>query len=240
MILQYINVNGFYKTGPKTGQNPHGVTTARQIITRLFATHQPDLLFLAEFDLNSPAGLAATNLLAQQGYYPLYPNGEQRIAPWYTSCVVGFCRQRLTSAPSPAGALAYKWNQVQLGGHCVVGVHIPSSLHQRGRACAFWQAMCRHRSQNSHSKLIYLGDMNVFDNGTPGKAYFNRLCAHMQDGWRLCNPNSSEENGYTCLTGKRIDYALLANIGPGARVTCDQSYYQTGLTDHALLTLYLP
>jgi len=129
----------------------------------------------------------------------------------------------------------------------ILGVHIPDSKYYQKESECYWENLdwySNKRKDNSKHKSVVIGDMNVFDEGTKSKEYFNKLTKHvggreplLYDAWWMMNEGN--KNKSTFENGKRIDYILLSEVlKSNVRwVNCDDSVISRQTSDHAILSV---
>lgn len=120
----------------------------------------------------------------------------------------------------------------------IVGVHIPDSSHQLEDAKDFWQCLESHYQKNISNKVIYIGDMNVFKEGTFGKKKYNKIFETAKDAWLSMGHSNDGELDYTCKYKSRIDYAILSSSMPEViEMHNHQEFFTKKLSDHSLLQI---
>lgn len=176
----------------------------------LVTKEREGILFFSEFDKYSIAGKYIIDSLEKRGYAIIYPDNRKNMDCIVDSYVVAFAKSKHLSEKSPEGSLAYKWNEIVTNGYRIVGVHIPSSVHEPKRAENFWKALHIHYDEHKKDNIIYIGDMNVYDEGTEGKKQFNKLMEVARDGWYETHHSNDKSGDFTISLGngnyKRIDY----------------------------------
>ena len=191
----------------------------------------------SEFNANSQAGKFVIDSL--KGYYPVYPNGYTKVCESYTSIVFAFAKIVKKSEPSPNCWL--KWNEILVDGYRIVGVHIPDSRYQLNDAKDFWECLESHYQKYISDRVIYIGDMNVFEEGTFGKNKLNKILKTAKDGWLIMGHSNGKEPDYTCKQGEyksRIDYAILSpNMPKILEMHNHQDFFIKRLSDHSLLQI---
>ena len=85
----------------------------------------------------------------------------------------------------------------------VVGVHVPYDTN-------YWDLILKYFKDKKDEKIIIIGDMNTYDEGTDRKEQFNKLasCGAI-DAWVEKGGKTDKES---CNSNKRIDYALMSKV----------------------------
>lgn len=238
MEVLYLNTNGFsgisHKKNSKQDKN---IDIAKIILREILDKDTPDVIYFSEFDANSKAGQEVIKNLKEKGYTAVYPNGWNYVSESYTSIVIAFVRGNIKkSEPSPQRWL--KWNEILVNDYRLVGVHIPDSSHQKSDADNFWTCLSEHYQKYRNEKLLYIGDMNVFKEGTSGKKKLDEILETAVDGWILTGHTNNQDKDFTTFYGgARIDYALLSEQlaleikGMENR----QEFYKNELSDHSAI-----
>lgn len=242
MQIAYLNINGCFDCQRKGNRNQSNSVIAEKIIDKLFCDIEPDILFFAEFDKYSTAGKYITTSLEEKGYSPIYPDNRTNMSSKVFSYVVAFSKHKHLSEKSPEGCLAYKWNEIIINEYRIIGVHILSSIHEPERVNDYWNTLHKHYFEHSEEKIIYLGDINAYDEGTEGKKQFNKLMKVAQDGWCKTHPSDNISDSFTIRLEngdfKRVDYIVLSNnISEDFIVENYQGFYKEYLSDHSLIAI---
>lgn len=242
MQVAYLNTNGFFGYQRKGKREQSNSLIAKKILDKLFECVEPDILFFAEFDKYSTAGKYIIESLEEKGYSPIYPDNRTNMSSKVFSYVVAFSKHKYPSEKSPEGCLAYKWNEIIINEYRIIGVHIPSSIHEPERANNYWDALHKHYLDHKEDKIIYIGDMNVYDEGTEGKKQFNKLMKVAQDGWNETHHSNTLTDSFTISLDngdyKRVDYVVLSNnISKVFVVENFQDFYKEYLSDHSLIAV---
>lgn len=240
MTVYYLNTNGFY--GPsgykKDSRNKYNVDNAKQILNNLFYDNagEPDIIFFSEFDVYSPAGKEVFDYLGKKGYIPVYPNNETEILCKYYSIVIAFTKQKMLSKKSPTKK-SLKWNEIQFGDYRIVGVHIPDSKNEKAEAELYWQSLKKHYGTYKNEKIIYIGDMNVFEEETVGKQYLNSILESARDAWIEKGNSNGGKADVTFINEKtRVDYVILSKNIPGNfNIINVQDIFRNKWSDHSAL-----
>lgn len=238
MEITYLNINGFCGSGKKKNEHQNNIENAKKILNDIFERFEPDILFFSEFNVNTIAGVFAIKYLKEKGYNPIYPDGYTfEKLKGYTSIVIAFAKFEKDSEHSPEDWL--KWNEILVDGYRIVGVHIPDSEKEPKRAKNFWRHVEFHYGKyHNEEKILYIGDMNVFKEGTHGKNKLNRILETAKDGWIVTGHTNNNEADYTYKYKTRIDYAILtSNIPKILEMHNCQEFYLKGLSDHSLIQI---
>lgn len=238
MEVVYLNTNGFSGVSKKDSANVKNQDMAKCILDRLFEVTNPDILYFSEFDVHSAAGEYVFAYLAKKGYYRVYPNHWRWIGAGYNSIVIAFTKERMWSEPSPAGCLSLKWNEIVADGYRIVGVHIPYWEKREEDTRKFWDALTAHYNEHQGEKVLYIGDMNVFAEGTPGKIRLNHMLQTARDGWIEKGHSNDTAEAFTFIKNTRIDYAVLSRGMPkNYKMENLQEFMRNGWTDHSALAI---
>lgn len=238
MEIVYLNTNGFYGDKDKRYfSDENNQKNAERILQGIFKLYSPDILFFSEFDANSQVGKFVINFLVEEKkYYCVYPNGWKEIPECYTSIVIAFSKVKKESEPSPNCWL--KWNEILMDGYMVIGVHIPDSSRQLKDGKDFWECLENHYQKNILNRVIYIGDMNVFKEGTLGKNKLNKILETAKDAWLSMGHSNDGARDYTYTSKSRIDYAILSpNMPEVVEIHNHQEFFTEGLSDHSLLQI---
>lgn len=238
MKVVYLNTNGFAGVSNKKNSLNDRVLNAEKIISKIFESSSPDVLFLSEFDANSEEGKRIFKLLYDKDYYRVYPNNWTFIKENYTSIVIAFTKERKKSMQSPSNWL--KWNEICLADYHIIGVHIPSSEHEKKSAKEFWGNLCDYFIKHIDEKVLYIGDMNVFDDRTDGKINFNNLLENngARDAWIEMGHTNNTEEDFTYYRKTRLDYAILSEKMPNiTKMENHREFISDGLSDHSALII---
>lgn len=240
MKIVYLNTNGFYGIDGcnKNSKNESNINNAREILTLLFENVDPNIIFFSEFDVNSCAGQFVIKKLKEKGYFCVFPNQFKYMSEHYTSIVIAFTKEKKQSEKSPTKK-SLKWNEIRLNDYRIVGVHIPDSINDTTEAVSYWQSLIKHYEMYKNEKIIYIGDMNVFEHGTVGKQYFNTILKNARDAWLENGNSNSNKEDVTFVKGNtRIDYVLLSqNILEKYNITNVQDIFINMWSDHSALIL---
>lgn len=241
MKLYYLNTNGF--CGPsgykKDSSNEYNIDNAQEILNNLFYDNdsEPDIIFFSEFDVNSPAGKFVVEYLKRKGYSHVFPNHYKYMSESYTSIVIAFTRRKRESEKSPTKK-SLKWNEIQFDDYRIVGVHIPDSTRDENEAKLYWQSLTKHHEAYKNGKTIYIGDMNVFEEGTIGKQYFNNILESARDAWIEKGNSNGNEADFTYIGDTRIDYAILSESMPqNFNIINVQDIFKNKWSDHSALVI---
>lgn len=248
MEIAYLNVNDFCGTDNKKEcekDSEKRKKTAEEILKTIFSKVKPNILFFAEFDAESEAGKFVTEKLEEKGYDPVYPNQYTKARmKYYSSVVVAFTKRKKVSEPSPNKWL--KWNEITMDGYRIVGVHIPffapNNVGEWKKAEDYWQCLKTHYEKyNGKEKILYIGDMNVDTEGTPGKTHLNEILEKgAADVWIATGHSKDKAKDYTFVGKTRVDYAIASpNIpisGATEMYNC-QDFFINELSDHSLIVV---
>lgn len=166
-----------------------------------------DIYVFQEFDINSVAGKHFIKELMSLGYEIVYPNtyGKDDFKRTYSSITVMFIRIEYKIQPyNFSKKISKYWKNVEInvGNRRIIGVHVPLG---HGK---YWDSMIKfYKNKNEEDKLLIIGDMNVYDLGTPQMKKFTELLSlGAIDTWlKRGNPNDRP----TANSNKRIDYAIM-------------------------------
>lgn len=240
MEIVYLNANGFYGDKDKrNSSDENNQKNAERILEEIFekVSYSPDILFFSEFDVNSQVGKFVIEFLVKnKKYHCVYPNGGKGLLKCHTSIVIAFSKVEKESKSSPNNWL--KWNEILMDGYMVVGVHIPDSSCELERAKDFWKCLESHYQKNISNRVIYIGDMNVFKEGTYGKKKLNKILETAKDAWLSTGHSNNGKQDYTYKKESRVDYAILS---PGLHKVLEmhnhQEFFKKMLSDHSLLQI---
>ena len=240
MEIVYLNTNGFYGNKDKRRfSEEDNQKNAKRILQEIFESYSysPDVLFFSEFDANSQVGKFVIDFLVKEkNYHCVYPNSWKEVSELYDSIVIAFSKVEKKSETSPNHWL--KWNEILIDGYMIVGIHIPDSRHELERAKDFWDCLKSHYQKNISNKVIYIGDMNVFQEGTVGKNKFNEIFETAKDAWLSVGHSNDGKLDYTCKYKSRIDYAMLSPSMPKVlEMHNHQEFFIKMLSDHSLLQI---
>lgn len=239
MKILYLNTNGFYGHNGynKNSKKETNINNARAIFKMLFEHDQPDLIFFSEFDVNSIAGEFVINELKEKGYSHVFPNHYEYMSKRYTSIVIAFTKEKKKSEKSPTKK-ALKWNEIQFDDYRIVGLHIPDSKNEEVESELFWQSLKKHYKTYKDEKIIYIGDMNVFEEGTVGKQYFNSVFESARDAWIEKVNSNDTETDFTFIGRTRVDYVILSETMPKKfRIRNIQDVFKKKYSDHSALII---
>lgn len=122
--------------------------------------------------------------------------------------------------------------EIENGIH-IIGVHVPKGN------ILYWEDMKQRFLELQNSQVLFIGDMNVYDFGTPQKQkFFEMLRSGAVDLW-VEKGNSMDTP--TANTHKRIDYALTNEkmVDSIQKITIDDWYRNSGRTDHSAIIVNL-
>lgn len=235
MEIVYLNTNGF--CGDEDNKLFSDKKTAEKILQEIFKLYSPNILFFSEFNANSQVGKFVINFLVEEKkYHCVHPNNLKCIPEDYTSIVLAFSKVEKKSQPSPNDWL--KWNEILMDGYMIVGVHIPDSSKRLKEAKGFWECLESHYQKNISNKVIYIGDMNVFKEGTFGKNKLNKILETAKDAWLSTGHSNDGKRDYTYKYETRIDYAILSpNMPKIVEMHNHQEFFTKRLSDHSLLQI---
>ena len=235
MEVLYLNTNGFSGRKDKNSEQDANIDIAKNILREILHKDTPDVLYFSEFDANSKAGQEVIKELKEKGYTAVYPNAWNYVSESYTSIVMAFVREEIKSQTSPQRWL--KWNEILVNDYRLVGVHIPDSSHKKADADSFWTCISEHYQKYKREKLLYIGDMNVFMEGTPGKEKLDEILETAKDGWILTGHTNSSNKDFTTCYSTRIDYAILSEqlALKIKEMENRQEFYKNKLSDHSAI-----
>ena len=252
MEVLYLNVNGFAGTKNKrTKGDTNNIEIAKKILYEIFNKSDPEIIFLSEFNVHEDAGKYVIEYLEEtKEYKRVYPDkcNSKDIKKGHISIVMAFAKKKgIESEKSPRKALTLKWNEIVYKGYRFVGVHIPSQDERAKAAVNFWDAVHEHYKSHENEKVIYIGDMNVYDEGTDTiKRFYDLIKAGAKDAWCEKHPNKSIEESYTHITRekkvkKRLDYAIMSepahnNLNDIKNI---QEFVEEKLSDHSAILINL-
>lgn len=241
MQILSLNINGFSGIGNKNSKNLKNQEISKIILKKIFDEIDPEIIILSEFDVNSFAGNYVIEYFERKGYYCIFPNGYKYISKSYTSIVVIFTKKEITSEKSLG--IQLKWNEIKYGGYRIIGVHVPDSTKESERSQLYWKDILSHYQRHKTEKIIYIGDMNVYIDGTFGKEQLNKLIniEGAKDAWIEKKSNCDDEETYTYVGKTRIDYAI---VSPSAYenlcgIENIQVFFKEKLSDHSAILIDL-
>lgn len=246
MQILSLNTNGFYGYNSKNNtitqqlNSMDRVKIGEKILEKIFTKSQPDIIIFSEFNLNSLEGTYVKEYLCgEKGYYLVNPNQCREIPKQFTSIVLAFTKKEIKSEKSLG--LKLKWNEIIYGDYRIIGVHIPDSTNDIVRANNYWNDILSHFEKHKHEKVVYVGDMNVYNSNTLGKDKLNILLNKgAKDAWEIKNNfNYNIEEGYTCKYRTRIDYAIMTKSASEYLYNIEnvQEIFREKLSDHAALII---
>lgn len=242
MQILSLNTNGFSGTSTKKSKSPINCNVAEKILKKIFDKGNPEIILFSEFDVHSPAGDKVIQYLHnEKNYYIIYPNKLSDINPQYSSIVLMFSKKKVISEESLG--LQLKWNEILYGEYRIVGVHIPDSTREADRSKKYWDDILLHFQKHKDENVIYIGDMNVFINGTLGKKKLNDLIQEgANDAWIEKNGTKYDiEKSYTFMGKTRVDYAIMSQTASIHlnKMENIQEFYKEDLSDHSALLIDL-
>lgn len=119
--------------------------------------------------------------------------------------------------------------EIEIQGISIIGIHMSYDLKD-------WINL-RRRFEKEKKNVIIIGDMNVFDLGTPRREQFDML---LNEGAKDLWLEQKEDNRIpTANTRKRIDYVLVSDsiIRAGAKEIIHNVTRRWNLTDHAAISV---
>ncbi|MBU3098073.1 MULTISPECIES: endonuclease/exonuclease/phosphatase family protein [Clostridium] len=206
------------------------IPVANNIVERI-GTYQPDIIIMHEFDMNSPAGNYVITELENLSYYEVYPDNKEKNdykKKRASSITLIFVMEKGKKSNNSPTNLEKKlrWNHIIYLDYVIIGIHVPYDIH-------FWNEMIIFYETNKNKKLIYIGDMNVYDPKTDRRERFdNLLRCGATDAWvERRYPNDTP----TFSGATRIDYALMS---PSAikclnGINIDSVFRERNLSDHS-------
>lgn len=244
MQVLSLNTNGFSGSRNKNSKDLKNYNIAKQILKTIFNSEEvkPEIIIFSEFDVHSLAGeYTIKYLFREKGYYPIYPNKYKYISKSYTSIVMIFTKEKITSEKS--SGLLLKWHEIVYKDYRIIGVHIPDSVNEKNRANEYWEDVLLHYQKYKYENVIYIGDMNVYTEGTDGIEKLNKLIKEgAKDAWIYKKgPDYHIEKSYTFIGKTRIDYAIMSQNALNKLKTIKniQEFYQEKLSDHSALLIDL-
>lgn len=159
-----MNINGFAGIGDVT-KGPYD--KQEEILKRILEVSDIDIILLSEFNLKIENNERFHNDLIQKGYKVVYPNNikNKQELKYKDTFVIAFTKESANSDEN----VWLRWNEIFYKGYRIVGVHVPSSEIRNKDAIEFWNIMIAHYNKYKEGKVIYIGDMNVFKEGTDGR-----------------------------------------------------------------------
>lgn len=243
MQILSLNINGFFGSFKKNSKALTNCDMANKILEKIFDKAQPEIIVLSEFDVHSSAGVYVIRCLcSEKGYYLVYPNECENISKKCTSIVLMFTKKKITSKKS--SGLLLKWNEILYNDYRVIGVHIPVSVYEKDRAINYWEDVLIHYEKYKDEKVVYIGDMNVYTDGTPAKEKLNKLIEEKgaKDAWiEKKGTNYDIEKSYTFRYKTRIDYAIMSQTALENLNYIEnmQEFFEEELSDHSALLIDL-
>lgn len=242
MQLLSLNTNGFSGISTKKSKSLMNCNIAEKILKKIFDKENPDIILFSEFDVHSPAGENVIQYLHnEKNYHIIYPNKLSEISSKYPSIVLMFAKGKVISEESLG--LQLKWNEILYGKYRIVGVHIPDSTREADRSKKYWNDILLHFQKHKNEKVIYIGDMNVFIDGTLGKKKLNDLIQDgAKDAWIEMNGKKYDiEASYTFKGKTRVDYAIMSQAASISlnKMENIQEFYKEDLSDHSALLIDL-
>lgn len=240
MQVLYLNTNGFSGNGDKKSKESKNKSIAKIILEKIFEKAEPEIIIFSEFDVNSFAGSYVMAYLEGKGYYCVYPNKFKYISERYTSIVLTFVKEKISSTESLG--LTLKWNEILYHGYRIIGVHIPDSKDEYNRAINYWKDITVHYQKHKKEKVLYIGDMNVFNDESDGKRMLNKLLIeNAKDGWIEKGHTNNNSGDYTFKCNTRIDYVITSQeaLRCVKQIENFQEFFQEKLSDHSALLVDL-
>lgn len=252
MRITSLNVNNFGGTESKPRydeykdnlallnvfrSNPIRKTLALKIFDKIMR-YQSDVIFMHEFDVNSPAGDLFINEMDNVGFVPIYPDGESQksFLEKSSSITLGFMRKNNLLSTKSCVEFPHRWNQLVFDDTIVVGVHMKYNLK-------FWDDLIDFCNKDKEGGLIIIGDLNVTDNPTSdlGKEYKEKmnelLRCGMKDVWVELNHSINSPTFHKT----RIDYCLVSEnvLADVDSIKNDGEFAKSKLTDHSAIIVDL-
>lgn len=256
MKVLFLNINELAgrknKWVEKDGEwikDANDINIAIRILDKIFNISEPEVIFFSEFNMHEEAGQYVIDYLEKtKKYKRVYPNRVNKINKDYTSIVLAFTKEKILSEVSKA--IAYRWNEIVYKGYRLVGVHFPSELEKwrtKKQIKTIWKTVYYHYKNHENENIIFFGDMNVFNEGTVAKEWFDKLIkAGAKDAWVEKYPNSSIQESYTHITiyNKelvRLDYAIMSESAYNNLIDIKnlKVFIEENLSDHSGLLLEL-
>ena len=193
-----------WKSAVQEWRNTHKSLIERNVKAIANLSHDFDMIFLHEVDTNCISWHLLLSLMSKE--YTLkaanginlktYDKNAKSISCLFikngTSFIFPECN---VLGPGEQRAI-----DVQIGDTYIVGVHMSYHLSD-------WEKLISKFKELQDKKLLILGDLNVYDSGTPRREYLDNLLNEGAiDLWKKQGENEATP---TANTNKRIDYALV-------------------------------
>lgn len=206
-------------------------TNVSNVIFKYIKDINPDIAILQEFELYAKESKDFISNMDILGF-SVVPYG--RISLKNPSITIMFIKKDLEyiCLPNPHRIKTQKTlraNIIKCKGCIIYGTHVPYDLD-------YWDELITNYNQyrrNPDEKIVIIGDLNTYKDGTPYKKKFDQLVHgdNALDAWiERGNPNDTVTYGMS-----RIDYALMspAIYRLLRNLQIDPSLMQKGITDHA-------
>lgn len=243
MQILSLNTNGFSGNLKKDSKCKTNCDRAKKILEKIFFEAEPDIIVFSEFDVHSSAGIYVIEYLCnKKGYYLIYPNNYRYMSKSFTSIVLMFTKKKIASERSSGTLL--KWNEILYNDYVILGVHIPDSIRETTRAVNYWGDILNHYQKNKEKKVVYIGDMNVYTEGTQGKKMLDKLIEKYgaKDAWiEKKGMDYNIKKSYTFKGNTRIDYAIMSQtaIENLNYINNIQEFFEQNLSDHSAILIDL-
>lgn len=194
-----------------------------------------DIVILHEVDTNSNA---FNELIKQMDEHMIiYPNKEQEITfkRGYKSITLMFIKKGIKHFVPNYNFSTKRMKNVEIiiGDKHIIGLHISMG------DIDYWNAFITHYKSLAEKKALFIGDLNVYDQGTFQKEKFIELlnCGAI-DAWVKRGHSMHRP---TANTGKRIDYAIMTSkfYDQFTEISIDDTLRNREITDHSALRVII-